>query len=53
MLHLIATTMLFFGYQDNIIAAYPNLTSISDSNYIGARTSFLAANSLTVIGLSV
>ena len=53
MLHLIAATMLFFSYNDNIIAAYPNLTSISDTAYIGGRASFLAANSLTVIGLVV
>lgn len=53
MLHLIASTMLFFSYNDNIIAAYPNLTSISDTAYIGGRASFLAANSLTVIGLVV
>ena len=51
MLHLIATTMLFFSYQDNIKAAYPNLTSMSETDYIGGTTSFLAANSLTVIGL--
>ena len=52
-LHMIATTMLFFSYKDNIIVTYPNLTSMSDSNYLGGRTSFLAANALTIIGLSV
>ena len=51
--HLIATTMLFFGYTDNIIAAYPALTTYSDSLYQGGKTSFLAANSLTVIGIAV
>ena len=51
--HLIATTMLFFGYPDNVIAAYPSITTYSDTLYVGGRTSFLAANSLTVIGLLV
>jgi hypothetical protein len=45
--------MLFFGYNDNIISAYPDLTSYGDSRYVGGRTSFLAANSLTIIGLTV
>lgn len=52
-LHLIAATMLFFGYTDNIKAAYPQLTSYTDPLYIGGQTSFLAANSLTVIGLVI
>ncbi len=52
-LHLIATTMLFFGYTDNIIVAYPALASYSDSLYLGGKASFLAANSLTIIGLAV
>lgn len=52
-MHLIATTMLFFGYKDNIITAYPSLASTSDSLYVGGKTSFLAANSLTIIGLTV
>ena len=51
--HLIATTMLFFGYTDNITSAYPTLTTYSDSLYVGGRVSFLAANSLTIIGLFV
>lgn len=51
-LHLIATTMIFFGYTDNILSAYPDLTSYTDTRYVGGRTSFLAANSLTVIGLA-
>lgn len=45
--------MLFFGYRDNIIAAYPDLTSMSDSRYTGGKTSFMAANVLTIIGLTV
>ena len=49
---MIATTMLFFGFTDNIISTYPDLTSYSDSRYTGAKTSFLAANSLTIIGLT-
>jgi hypothetical protein len=53
MLHLIATTMLFFGYKDNIIATYPDLLSQTDSRYIGGKTSFLAANILIIIGLGV
>jgi hypothetical protein len=53
MLHLIAATMLFFGYRDNITSAYPDLTSFSDSRYAGGKTSFMAANVLTIIGLSV
>jgi hypothetical protein len=52
-LHLIATTMLYFGYKDNIISAYPALASSSDSLYVGGRTSFLAANTLTIIGIAV
>ncbi len=52
MLHLIATTMLFFSYTDNIVATYPDLTSATDSRYVGGKTSFMAANSLTVIGLA-
>lgn len=51
-LHLIAATMLFFGYRDNIISAYPDLTAFSDTRYVGGKTSFMAANVLTVIGLS-
>lgn len=53
MLHLIAATMLFFSYPDNIAAAYPDLTAPTDANYLGGRTSFLAANVLTVMGLAV
>jgi hypothetical protein len=45
--------MLFFGYRDNIISAYPDLTSFSDSRYVGGKTSFMAANVLTIIGLTV
>jgi len=45
--------MLFFSYQDNITIAYPSLTSLSDSKYVGGRASFLAANILTIIGLAV
>jgi hypothetical protein len=45
--------MLFFGYRDNIISAYPDLTSFSDSRYVGGKASFMAANVLTVIGLAV
>jgi len=52
-LHLIATTMLYFSYPDNIIAAYPQIISYSDTSYVGGKTSFLAANTLTVIGLAV
>lgn len=52
-LHLIATTMLYFGYKDNVIAAYPALSSSTDSLYVGGRTSFMAANTLTIIGLAV
>ena len=52
-LHLIATTMLYFGYQDNIISAYPALATSSDSLYAGGRTSFMAANTLTIIGIAV
>ena len=52
-LHLVAVTMLFFAYPDNVIAAYPSLTTYSDTLYIGGRTSFLAANVLTVMGLVV
>jgi hypothetical protein len=52
-LHLIAATMLYFSYPDNILAAYPQLTAYSDANYLGGKTSFLAANTLTVIGLVV
>ena len=52
-LHLIATTMLYFGYQDNIISAYQALASSSDSLYVGGRTSFMAANTLTIIGIAV
>jgi hypothetical protein len=53
MLHLIAATMLFFSYPDNITAAYPDLTTTTDANYVGGRTSFLAANILTLMGLAV
>ena len=52
-LHLVAVTMLFFSYPDNVISAYPALSTYSDSLYVGGRTSFLAANSLTIIGLLV
>lgn len=52
-MHLVATTMLYFGYQDNIISAYPSLATTSDSLYTGGKTSFLAANTLTIIGLIV
>jgi len=50
-LHLIATTMLYFSYQDNITSAYPDATSYNDPNYLGGKTSFMAANTLTIIGL--
>lgn len=53
MLHLIATTMLFFGYKDNIVVTYPDLLSQTDSRYIGGKTSFLAGNILIIIGLGV
>jgi hypothetical protein len=53
MLHLIAATMLFFGYRENITSAYPDLTSFNDSRYLGGKTSFMAANVLTIIGLVV
>jgi hypothetical protein len=52
-LHLIATTMLYFGYKDNIVGAYPSLLSTTDSLYVGGRISFMAANTLTIIGLAV
>jgi hypothetical protein len=45
--------MLYFGYTDNIVSTYPDLSSYSDSRYIGGKTSFMAANSLTIIGLTV
>ncbi len=51
--HFIVTTILYFGYQDNIIAAYPALLNYSDSNFVGGKVSFMAANTLTIIGLSV
>ena len=53
MLHLVATTMLYFSYSDNIAIAYPTVTSASDSLYQGGKTSFMAANTLTIIGLVV
>ena len=52
-LHLLVVTMLFFGYPDNVIAAYPSISTYADSLYVGGRASFLAANILTVIGLIV
>ena len=51
--HMIATLMLYFGYTDNIITAYPALATYADTLYIGGKTSFLAANSLTIIGLLI
>ena len=52
-LHLVATTMLFFSYPDNVIASYPSLSTYTDTLYVGGRTSFLAANVLTIMGLIV
>ena len=52
-LHFITTIMLYFGYIDNVIAAYPSLSSMSDSLFKGGRVSFMAANTLTIIGLSI
>jgi hypothetical protein len=49
--HLIAATMLYFCYPDNILATYPALSSASDPTYLAAKTSFMAANTLTIIAL--
>lgn len=58
MLHLLIVTMAYFSYvlnpknqHDNIIVAYPNMTSKTDTLYIGGRASFLACNSITLIFL--
>jgi transmembrane protein 107 len=52
-MHLVATTMLYFSYKDNVISAYPALSTTSDSLYSGGKTSFMAANTLTIIGLAI
>lgn len=61
MLHLIVTTMNYFSYvhfhlnkkHDNILIAYPQLLSKTDVLYEGAKTSFLASNTLIIIFLAV
>jgi hypothetical protein len=43
----------FYTIQpDNILIAYPSITSTTDTLYLGGKTSFLAANTLTIIFLA-
>lgn len=39
--------------SDNILVAYPTLTTFNDTLYIGGKTSFLACNTLTIIFIAI
>ena len=57
-MHMVTVTMAYFSYvhrqskqHDNIVSAYPSVSLTTDELYIGARASFMACNTLTIIFL--